>query len=382
MLPARSPCAVMAALTFATLMGCLPFCPPPQVDQEEFELPGFGKLVAFTLPDNTVAFPFTPRATPASFLNNGRLLVLNAPSTPTRFTLCDHALLVQDGVLDTGTAITGLAEDVNDASSIALTISDRAGTRAAVWERGTVTLLPFEGYGNRSRAVAINEANTVLGEIQNLQDRCLTEGCPWLVVRWDRLESVWTTTLLFELMDSAGEVSAMNNNGQVIGMVVTVPSPGSAFVRQPFVWADGSMTLLPTLGGEGRGYSSSGGASDISDAGWVAGALDLPAPTGTFNPAVHAVLWRNGEVADLGTFGGRESWAEALNNLGQVVGWAQTPAGDARAFLWQDGVMRDLNELIPADLGITLRNAIDISDLGEILAFTSDDRLVLLRPAD
>jgi probable HAF family extracellular repeat protein len=86
-------------------------------------------------------------------------------------------------------------------------------------------------------------------------------------------------------------------------------------------------------------------------------------------PEDRAVLWRDGNIIDLGTLseGGYESGAQAVNSRGQVVGWAFNTIPDPyyfvgfssilynfyqpiypyqeRAFFWQDGVMQDLGTL-------------------------------------
>ncbi len=61
--------------------------------------------------------------------------------------------------------------------------------------------------------------------------------------------------------------------------------------------------------------------------------------------ATHAVLWRNGRIADLGTLGGVSSEPLAINARGQVVGISTTASGEAHAFLWERGSMQDLGTL-------------------------------------
>src|SRR5262249_18014296 len=59
----------------------------------------------------------------------------------------------------------------------------------------------------------------------------------------------------------------------------------------------------------------------------------------------HAFFWSQGKMNDLGTFGGSNSEARALNNKGQVVGRAvvtDTPFV-RHAFLWEKGHMTDLH---------------------------------------
>lgn len=54
-------------------------------------------------------------------------------------------------------------------------------------------------------------------------------------------------------------------------------------------------------------------------------------------------------ITDLGTLGGRQSWAIGINERGQIVGRADTRVvdgvGGEHTFLWQNGKMRDIDPL-------------------------------------
>jgi probable HAF family extracellular repeat protein len=71
----------------------------------------------------------------------------------------------------------------------------------------------------------------------------------------------------------------------------------------------------------------------------------------------------------LGTLGGTNGVANALNNSNQVVGWSQTASGAQHAFLYSNGTMQDLNRLIPPLSGITLTSAVGIDGSGRIVAY-------------
>jgi probable HAF family extracellular repeat protein len=47
--------------------------------------------------------------------------------------------------------------------------------------------------------------------------------------------------------------------------------------------------------------------------------------------------------------GGRQSAAYAINERGEIVGFSEGSNGSARAVIIVNGVMRDLNGLIPPD---------------------------------
>jgi probable HAF family extracellular repeat protein len=110
----------------------------------------------------------------------------------------------------------------------------------------------------------------------------------------------------------------LNQNGQIVG------DSGHQSDFRPFLWQDGNMVALPTLGQTG-----SNSAQGINDLGHVVGWIK------TANGA-HACIWQNGKMFDLEPLGGTASRAFAINNQGQVVG--RIAVGEAasegfRAFL-------------------------------------------------
>ena len=164
----------------------------------------------------------------------------------------------------------------------------------------------------------------------------------------------------------------VNNRGTVVGGADTsLPNPSDScfdpfgngapdcFVEHAFQWRDDVLTDLGALGAlPGVNFSR---AFWINARGLIVGgsANGLIDPL-THQPAQHAVLWKDGNIIDLGTLGGHQSLAIAINNQDQVVGAALNtvpespdfclaalfPAFDCatqtRAFLWQNGVMHDL----------------------------------------
>lgn len=139
----------------------------------------------------------------------------------------------------------------------------------------------------------------------------------------------------------------INDRGQVVGVTHDIHG-----ARYPFLYSNGKATDLSNgFGGE---------AYAINDRGDVVGAFDR-GPIGGF-------LYHDGHIIDLGGLGGRGAVPYGINDLGQIVGTSKTGQGAIHAFLYQDGVMRDLNDLIKFSPTLVLTDAIGINNKGQIAA--------------
>jgi probable HAF family extracellular repeat protein len=77
-------------------------------------------------------------------------------------------------------------------------------------------------------------------------------------------------------------------------------------------------------------------------------------------------------MTDLGTLGGSQSEAVAINDRGQVIGTSSVASDRYHAFIWQDGVMTDLG-VLP---GQANSKAVAINERGQVVG-DSDERAFL-----
>lgn len=132
-------------------------------------------------------------------------------------------------------------------------------------------------------------------------------------------------------------------------------------VSHATMWYENGITDLGTLGGT-NSY-----AVAINDFGLVVGTSDT-----NNNITTHATLWNGFTIKDLGKLdGSKSSNANGINNLGQIVGQSFFYDSNANfATMWDGDSIINLNSLLDSDVvsaGWVLSEANDINDYGQIV---------------
>ncbi|KGM41434.1 hypothetical protein JY96_18910 [Aquabacterium sp. NJ1] len=175
------------------------------------------------------------------------------------------------------------------------------------------------------------------------------------------LTSVHAQTYTFtDLGHASGVASAaanINNLGQVVGLF-----SGSNGLNHAVTWVDGQAMELGAASSSwgfdrfANPWGMSGSAIGINDAGQIAW---TNANTG------HATVWANGVATDLGTLGGAQSDARGINQAGQIVGQAQDANGNWRAVAWNGGQPTEL--VTPNASSSSKANA--VNNVGQIVGY-------------
>jgi probable HAF family extracellular repeat protein len=239
-----------------------------------------------------------------------------------------------------------------------------------VWEPGTgMTPLPTFG-GFNGFATGVNAQGQVVGwaETEVEDPTCnAPQVLQFRAALWEP-RSGEMTELPPLPGDSTSAATGINNRGQVVGISGECDVAVGRFSAQHAVlWEDGVPRDIGNLGGDSWHTPMA-----INARGDVVGFSNPPAGVGGAFRA-HAFLWtEGGGIEDLGTLpGNTSSQALGINARGQVVGLSSGGTGGLRAFLYQDGVMTDLNTLVPGYDG-RLLFAGDINDAGLITGAALD----------
>jgi probable HAF family extracellular repeat protein len=229
--------------------------------------------------------------------------------------------------------------------------------RPFIWQAGRMSALPTLG-GNNGQASAINSRGRVVGVAENSTP---DSTCVNTNQVFQTKPVIWNNGVPQELPPVSGDPDGIalgiNDLGQAVG---NTGSCGILFGTGPHavLWDNGSAIELPNLGGN----AAFAVPFAINNQGQVAGGSNSPDGT-TF----YAVLWQNGTIANLGTVPGDfAAFASGINDKGQVVGTSFDENFNLRAFIWQNGVMTDLNTLFPSSSNLYATMANKINSAGQI----------------
>jgi probable HAF family extracellular repeat protein len=240
-------------------------------------------------------------------------------------------------------------------------------TLGFLWQNGVMTSLPTLG-GNISEAFGVNNLGQAVGfaETSTPDPTCVhPQVLLYEAVIWGSNGKI-QTPLAPLVGDKISAAVAINDSGQVVGGSGPCVHLSPAIGAHALLWQNGSVmpTDLGSLGGMMNNV-----AFAINGGGQIVGSSGMPG-----DATAHAFLWQNGVgMKNLGTLSGDyASVAFGINDNGQVVGESCPQKGNCRAFVWQNGVMTDLNTLIPSGSTVRLLVANDINNEGQIVGQAFD----------
>lgn len=325
-------------------------------------------------------------------------------TSPARYRITDLGTL--------GTGVNSVANAVNNRGEVTGYSRYNANfnaTHAFKYGSGAMTdlgtLIPggeTQG-GTYSRAYGINDAGVAVG-YSYFDTGGLKLSYP--AVRYNADGTITQLGTFRTDASGGGTAHDINAAGVIVGYASTGDSSSNHY--DPFIWKDGVLTSLGSLGGtrgkalavndsnQAVGWSFTAGdasthaflhtggamhdlhdafvssiqgatssaASDINSEGTVVGSVN------TANGS-HALLYRQGIVTDLGWLpGGSSGSAAGINNESRIVGSASVSGADGatHAFLFEDGKIYDLNNLLETNVsGWELTDASAISNTGYIV---------------
>lgn len=195
-------------------------------------------------------------------------------------------------------------------------------------------------------------------------------------VRWDSAGNAVELDRLDNNALGTSSPSAINDAGTIVGSVAIYDDKGFSLGGRPVRWNANTTSATPLdVLGVGPMGETSGGASDINDAGVIVGTVWKYGAT--IGP--RAVRWdaTGTAVHELQTFGtdaGGQTYSSAfdVNNADIAVGYARVyddplaPDTEHAVYWRTDGTAVDLNKLINPNSGWDLKFANSISDTGWI----------------
>lgn len=321
-----------------------------------------------------------------------------------------------DGTVEVLTVETGQANGVNSNGDVIGTMRSGNNRRAFLWKAGENSVLDLgflNGQNtadtkNFSEGYAINDEGEMVGYAK---DWC---GCwrsfrtaPYSIIAkgdandndndgftfWgDDIGTIapevfktFIHTLAYSI-NTKQQMAGISTNGQFVsnpddpeailnaGSITYQPfaSPAEGSVPAEKVGRVGPESALGVVTGKpdavARAINNQG-----DTAGWAGDLITLPA---TWTKEIAVIRLAGGALTKLpflpGAAGSDTSRAYDINNAREVVGYAYK-GGEQRAFLYREGVMTDLNTLLPENSGWVLLEARSINDRGQITGIGTKD---------
>jgi probable HAF family extracellular repeat protein len=252
--------------------------------------------------------------------------------------------------------------------------------RGFVWQSDAMRELPTLG-GNHGFATGVNNRGQVVGWAETaVHDSTCSESSAQVLqfraVLWEPKRGSKGKIKTRELSpfrdNSTSAATAINDRGQVVGISGDCDQAVGRFsALHAVLWEKNrKVREIPNLGGKTWHTPM-----DINERGDVVGFSNPPGagdPEGAF--ISQAFLWTYGaaRATKLGTLGDDPvSEAFAINSRRQVVGISFGGSSGPRAFIWENEVLTDLNDLVDIAPD-TLLSAQDINDAGQITGRVRD----------
>jgi|GEM_PF-1887427 len=284
-----------------------------------------------------------------------------------------HAFIYHDGKMqDLGTlgGDNSEAHYINDAGQIVgeadipTPANQDSDAHAFLYDHDAMHDLGTLG-GAISSAYGINASGQIVGQ-SNIDQLGLAVNQP------PNHAFLYANGMMHDMGGSGGLATAINDTGLIAGSSLFLVRDGFS-VRQGMLIDHGNLKKLNLPDGQ---LSI---ATAINASGWIAGEFNrvMSEPNKRLVQMMHAFSYRDGAMTDLGSLGGTASVARAINAAGDIVGYAEVPGNIQHAFIFHNGKMSDLNELVEHDAlaAAGFRNlqcALGINDHGQIVGYGTD----------
>ena len=239
------------------------------------------------------------------------------------------------------------------------------------WENGLMRGLPTLG-GNNGFATGANSRGQIVGwaETPVHDPTCVPpQQLQFLPVVYGKKTSD-VAALPLPTGDTSGAATGINEQGQIVGISgICDQAVGRHTAKHALLWdKNGDVIDLGNLGAPWWNTPT-----NINQRGDVVGFAGDPAfPEGDI---LHAFIWTAKDgIRPLPALPGHtDSEAYGINEKRQVVGIScDSDFVDCRAVMWEDGVVKDLNDYKPATYPGRLEQAKDINEAGEIAGRSID----------